>query len=53
MSAPDISRVPQLLGRFATGVAMVTARDPGGATVGMTASASRRCARAAAGIGLH
>lgn len=40
VSAPDIgpAEFRQLLGRFATGVAVVTTLAPGGAAVGMTAS---------------
>src|SRR3989449_6456168 len=38
MSGVDPAQFRQLLGRFATGVTVVTARDPGGRPVGMTAS---------------
>ena len=40
MSRPDIDgdRFRQLLGRFATGVTVLTTRDPDGRPVGMTAS---------------
>lgn len=39
MSAVDPNRFRQLLGSFATGVAVVTARHPAGGPTGMTASA--------------
>src|SRR6266487_6582640 len=38
MSGVDPAQFRQLLGRFATGVTVVTTRDPAGRPVGMTAS---------------
>src|SRR2546429_5593134 len=38
MSGVDPAQFRQLLGRFATGVTVVTTRDPAGRAVGMTAS---------------
>src|SRR5256886_5554505 len=38
MSAVDPAQFRQLLGRFATGVTVLTTRDPAGRPVGMTAS---------------